>query len=58
MKKWHLFYIRTFRCPDCGNKVSASKTKGFTGNGHIKNLYCPWCKQEKSMEQIESKKCK
>lgn len=58
MKKRRAFYIRTFRCPDCGKLVYASKTRGISFNGHKKNLYCPWCKAEKIMEQIESDKCK
>lgn len=58
MKKRQVFYIRTFQCPDCGNKVYASKVKGFTGNGHIKDIYCPYCRDEKQKEQIEMQKCK
>lgn len=46
-------YIRTFQCPDCGNKMVASKMKGAYGTGYKKELYCSLCKQEKTMEQIE-----
>lgn len=58
MKKRRAFYIRTFQCPDCGKMAYASKTKGMSGNGHMKDLYCPWCKEEKTMEQIEIDRCK
>lgn len=50
--------IRTFQCPGCGNKVTASKLKEPTNNGHVKNLYCPWCKEEKPMEQVEVDRCR
>lgn len=46
-------YIRTFQCPDCGNKMVASKMKGAYETGYKKELYCSLCKQEKTMEQIE-----
>lgn len=58
MKKRRAFYIRTFQCPDCGNMIYASKSKGITYNGHMKDLYCPWCKEDKTMEQIEVDRCK
>ena len=58
MKKRRSFYIRTFQCPDCGNKLYAGKSKGLTGNGHAKNLYCFWCKQYKIVEQIDMDRCK
>ncbi|MCI9541474.1 MAG: hypothetical protein HFG39_10570 [Lachnospiraceae bacterium] len=57
MRKRIQFYFRTFQCPDCGNKMFASKMKGFEANGHRKNLYCPRCKTEKTMEQIEMNRC-
>lgn len=58
MRKRIQFYIRTFQCPDCGNKMFASKLNGFAANGHKKDLYCPWCKTEKTMEQTEMVMCK
>lgn len=58
MRKMRKFYIRTFQCPDCGQKICASKIKDRTNNGHIKTLYCPWCKADKEMEQIGMEKCR
>jgi len=58
MKKKRVFYIRIFKCPDCGKILSASKSKGFSENGHKKDIYCPWCETVKTMEQIEFDRCK
>lgn len=47
-------YIRTFRCPDCGMKMYAHKRGNHkTKPGHKKLLWCPWCKAEKNMVQVE-----
>lgn len=47
-------YIRTFRCPDCGHEMYASKRSSHkTKIGHLKRLWCPWCKAMKNMEQVE-----
>lgn len=57
MRKRSFYYIRTFKCLDCGNKLYASKLKKFTKNGHLKDMYCPWCKKTKTMKQIDYVKC-
>lgn len=44
--------------PGCGNKVFATKLKSPTGDGHIKTMYCPWCKADKDMEQVGITECK
>ena len=48
------YYIRLFRCPDCGREMYAPKRGGRkTKPGHLKWLWCPWCKGVKNMEQVE-----
>ena len=58
MRKRRKFCIRTVQCPGCGNKVFATKLKSPTGDGHIKTMYCPWCKADKDMEQVGITECK
>lgn len=56
MRKRSGFCIRTFQCPSCKNKVFATKLKRPTENGHIKTMYCPWCKADRDMEQVGMEK--
>lgn len=36
----------TFTCPDCGAEYTlARKESSKRKNGHIKDLYCPFCKR-------------
>nr|DAI27723.1 MAG TPA: Transcription initiation factor IIE, alpha FINGER, Transcription [Caudoviricetes sp.] len=53
MKKYR-YRIRVFVCPECGNTSYASKKAGrMTTPGHIKDLWCPYCKKFQKMTQIE-----
>ena len=50
------FEMRLFRCPSCGETMYADKKKGkMTGDGHIKTMYCPYCKARRDFVQ-EGKK--
>lgn len=47
------FYIRCFRCPECGHEMYApKKSTQKTKLGHLKYLWCPWCKAVRNMEQV------
>lgn len=40
------FEISNFVCPECGNKFPLPRPKSMRrGKGHIKDLYCPFCKK-------------
>jgi uncharacterized protein YlaI len=54
MKKRRAYQLRTFICPDCGETQKATKVKGRTGKGHVKNLYCPRCKGERHFIQTDA----
>lgn len=44
---------RWFKCPDCGSVFRAFKSSAKrTSAGHVKDMYCPWCKKEEKMVQI------
>lgn len=45
--------IRVFLCPECGTKVSATKTKAKTKAGHIKTMYCYVCKKYTDHVQVD-----
>ena len=44
---------RRFKCPDCGYITIAYKKASLkTPRGHLKNLWCPRCKNEHNFIQI------
>lgn len=45
--------IRYFKCPDCGQTMTASK-RFDTGLSHLKDMYCPICRCDKKFEQYDS----
>ena len=51
MRRTIISYIRRFKCQDCGSEITAPKLSK-TGNGHIKTMYCPICKEQKDFIQI------
>ena len=45
--------MRVFKCPVCGGVLLASKNAGKqTGNGHIKDMFCPYCNDTRKFIQI------
>ena len=39
------FVLRNFMCPNCSNIISApKKASRRTPIGHIKHMWCPYCK--------------
>lgn len=46
------FEIHKFVCPECNNVVSLPRKKGrLRQQGHIKDLYCPFCKKVTKMKE-------
>lgn len=45
--------IRVFVCPECGTHITATKSRGQTHPGHIKDIWCYVCQQVQKCEQIE-----
>lgn len=38
-----MYKISQFKCPGCGNIIPLPRCKNARENGHIKDIYCPWC---------------
>lgn len=46
--------ISYFHCPDCGNIMPLPRVHKQREKGHIKDLFCPYCKDMRKMiEQRE-----
>lgn len=52
MRRPRVARMRVFRCPVCGAVQYAAKRRGMTPQGHIKHMWCPWCKAVTAHEQI------
>ena len=49
--------LRFFRCPDCGNMMSAGKAKvGGVELGHVKDMWCPWCRAMRQFELFDKER--
>lgn len=46
------FFYREFICPICQTRQVFPKGEG-TEKGHIKTVYCPICKEEQDLVQIQ-----
>lgn len=43
---------RRFKCPECKAIMTAYKSSARrTAEGHIKHMWCPWCKKEQPFVQ-------
>ena len=53
MKKYNRHIsISNLLCPCCKNKFPIPRVKGkYREKGHIKTVWCPFCKEEKNMEE-------
>lgn len=44
---------RQFKCTECNAIMTAYKSSARrTSEGHIKTMYCPWCKKETDFVQF------
>jgi len=42
-----------YRCVYCGNEMTVPRRKSRKrGDGHIKDLWCPWCKVDAKFTEI------
>lgn len=47
MKKRRYMITSAFKCYKCGKDVFLPRMKGYQRkNGHIKDMWCPYCKEE------------
>jgi phage FluMu protein Com len=47
------FVLRVFKCPGCGRLQTAPK--GWESEpGHIKDMYCPFCKEVQKFIQYDT----
>jgi RNase P subunit RPR2 len=45
---------RRFKCGSCGAIIVAYKSSSRrTAEGHIKTMWCPWCKEVKDFTQYK-----
>nr|DAG39597.1 MAG TPA: Putative zinc ribbon domain [Bacteriophage sp.] len=45
--------IRIFECQECGFRQPATKWRGTSNAGHVKDMYCVRCKKDTKHTQIE-----
>ena len=46
------FTISYFHCPDCDKVLTVPRMKyGAREKGHMKDLYCPFCKETKTLKE-------
>lgn len=58
MRKRRYTTISNFICPDCSNVIPLPRSHGNQREkGHIKTLYCPFCKSEKDFKEMKRKEC-
>ena len=44
---------RVFKCPVCGGvRIATKKDNRRTSNGHIKDMFCPYCNDTRKFIQI------
>lgn len=49
------YTISNFKCPVCGNMIPLPRTKAKPRErGHIKDLYCPWCKEVRKTKEYQA----
>ena len=57
MKSRHSYFLRTFKCPCCGQARTAPK-KRETAQNHIKHMYCSNCKEFMAFKQVGADRVK
>lgn len=54
--KRNLYRISNFICPDCGNVMPLPRSSGKQRKKkHIKDIYCPFCKEVKQFKEVPHK---
>ena len=53
MKRRNDNVIMSYQCKYCGNKVTVPRQLGrLRGVGHIKDMWCPFCKENSKFIEI------
>lgn len=53
MKKRNDLLIMYYRCCVCNKQITIPRQKGrLRGEGHIKDLWCPYCKVDSKFSEI------
>mgnify|MGYP007056213182 CR=1 FL=1 len=53
MKKRNDLIIMYYRCDNCQNDVTVPRQTGRRReNGHVKDMWCPWCKVESKFIEL------
>jgi len=47
------FTISDFYCTECGTDMPLPRVKNQREKGHIKDIYCPKCKQIKKFVEVK-----
>lgn len=48
-------HISHMHCPECGGVVPIPRSRfGEREKGHIKDMWCPFCKKEVKMKEVRS----
>lgn len=56
MRKRRYSVISNFVCPECKNIIPLPRNHGKQrAKGHIKTLYCPYCKADRNFTEIRRK---
>lgn len=59
MRKYSNAVMRYFKCPDCDCIVPVSKNANTsTTIGHVKTIYCPFCKEDRDFTMFDSEEIK
>lgn len=54
-KRKHSTTISSFKCPDCGFNMFVPRSRGYMReDNHIKDLWCPRCKETKKMTESKN----
>lgn len=56
MRKQRYMDLSTFICPECGKTFPIMRPHGkHREKGHIKDIWCPFCKAERKFLEISKK---
>ena len=54
MRKQRFMDLSMFICPECGKSFPIMRSHGqHRGKGHIKDLYCPFCKADRKFREVK-----
>lgn len=58
MRKQRFMDMSTLICPECGNTFPIMRNHGqHRERGHVKDVWCPFCKAERKFREIRKGDC-